>query len=622
MDIRITRAPFRGYGAFQLKEGVYFAVSLSAYKECGVNIYRLEDGTREFSFSFDRTMCYGDVYSVLIKGLSLKNRGYRFYCGNKETVDHYARGIYGNGTFGEAVETDKLYGTIPANTAPAHFSEDRPLAIPFEDTVLYLAHVRGITMADTSAGKYKGTFKGLISKIPHLKKLGVTSLLLMPVYEFIEREDKPKAVIKAPDINTYRDEDGKSNLNYWGFCKAFPYAVKASYAYSNDPGYELKALICKLHQNGVECLLTVYSDLFDSAEALCDVLKYYVENFHADGFRLVGSNRFSDWICKDPFLKETKLLFEDPDLNSLREDGFRPYRNVAVISSEYRRQSRRFLKSDEETVSYMSYAVRENSKYYSPIRNVTDFEGFSLYDLYSYSRKHNDANNEDNKDGSNYNYSWNCGTEGDTAKRTVQNLRVKQCKNAFLLMMLSQGTPMIVAGDEWLNTNFGNNNPYCQDNETGWTLYGKKKYNREFRNFAENLIAFRKRHVILHQKQELMLFDYMSCKVPDVSFHSVEAWRIDQDPTAREFAVLYAGEYAKQYIGEAEDSVYVIYNMNWEPARFVFPVQGENVKWSLVYSSDGTTDDSFDESKAIPVTKGSYMAGERSISILLLKKKG
>ncbi|MCR5278091.1 MAG: glycogen operon protein GlgX, partial [Lachnospiraceae bacterium] len=402
-------------------------------------------------------------------------------------------------------------------------------------------------------------------------------------------------------------------------CRAFPYAIKASFA-SGEPTYEFKSLVYKLHQKGIECLLTVYSDLFESAADICDVLRYFTETFHVDGFRLVGSNRFADWIYKDPFLKGSKLIFENPDLNMIREEGLRQYRNVSVISSEFIRQSRRFLKSDEETVSYMSYAVRENSKYYSPIRDVTDYEGFSLYDLYSYSRKHNDANNEDNKDGSNYNYSWNCGAEGETARRSVQALRLKQCKNAFLLMMLSQGTPMITAGDECLNTNFGNNNPYCQDNETGWVLYGKKKANRDFLKFTQNLIAFRKRHVILHQKSELMLFDYMSCKVPDVSFHSSLAWRIDQDPTAREFAVLYAGEYAKQYTGKEEDSVYIIYNMNWEPSRFVLPVQGDKVRWRLLYSSDGSTDDSFDESKAVLVTKDFYMAGERSISILLLKK--
>lgn len=621
MKHEITRAPFRGYGAFQSKEGVYFAASLSAFADCGVNIYNLSDETREYRFPFDRSMCYGDVYSVYIRGLSLKGRGYRFFCGSSEIVDTYARGIYGNESFGEGVDPARLYALIPPDREPGGFDNDRPLCIPYEDSVIYQAHVRGLTMGDPSMGKTRGTFRGIISRIPYLCKLGVTSLLLMPVYEFIEKETPGINMPLVSQLSGFRAADGAKNLNYWGFCKGFPYSIKASFAYSDDPVFEFKSLVYKLHQNNIECLLTVYSDLFDSPADICDLLAYYVSTFHIDGFRLVGSNRFADWIVKDPFLNGSKLIFEDPDLNAVREEGIRPYRNVSVISSDFMRQSRRFLKSDEETVAFMSYAVRENSKYYSPIRNVTDYEGFSLYDLYSYSRKHNDANNEDNRDGTNYNYSWNCGAEGETAKRSILSLRMKQCRNAFLLMFLSQGTPMITAGDECLNTNFGNNNPYCQDNEIGWVLYGNKKANREFREFTRNLIAFRKRHVILHQKQELMLFDYMSCKVPDVSFHSVEAWRIDQDPTAREFAVLYAGEYAKQYKGEAEDSVYVIYNMNWEPARFVLPVQGENVRWSLVYSSDGSTDDSFDEEKARLITTGSYMAGERSISVLLLSKE-
>ncbi|MCR5278804.1 MAG: hypothetical protein K6E19_05115, partial [Lachnospiraceae bacterium] len=230
MEFKITRAPFRGFGAFQLKEGVYFAVSLSAFKECGVNIYDLSDDTKVYSFTFDRDLCYGDVYTVLIKGLSLKGRGYRFFCGDKEMVDRFAKGIAGNEVFGEGVETDKLYGIIPSRPSPSGFAEDRPISIPYEDSVIYLAHVRGLTMADSSVGKYKGTFKGIVSKIPYLQKLGVTSLLLMPVYEFIERKKPKKVPISVPGVTSFRNEEGEDNLNYWGFCRAFPYAIKASFA--------------------------------------------------------------------------------------------------------------------------------------------------------------------------------------------------------------------------------------------------------------------------------------------------------------------------------------------------------------------------------------------------------
>ncbi len=620
MEHKMIRAPFTGFGARQLKDGVYFAASLSQTGDNGVAVYDLLTKERILSFSFDDSMRYGNVYAVVIKGLDLKGRGYRFISNGKELPDRYSTIIYGNETFGSPVHVNDLIGGISGDSSPKGFAEDRPLFIPYEDTVLYLAHVRGLTKADTTVRSGSGTFKGIVSKIPYLKDLGVTSLLLMPVYEFIEKE----ALFSASDLSkakdTYRDKDGEKNLNYWGFCKAFPYAVKTSYASTKDPSYEFKNMVLKLHLSGLECLITVYSDIFDSEEELAHLLRYYVERFHVDGFRIVGDNRFAKGLIQDPFLKGSKLLFDNLDTGVVMDEGIPKVKNTAVISSDFKRQSRRFLKSDEETVSFMSYAVRENPKYFSPVRDVTDYEGFTLWDLYSFSRKHNDSNNEDNRDGSNYNYSWNCGAEGETAKRSVIQARLKQCRNAMLVSFLSQGVPMITAGDEFLNSAKGNNNTYCQDNETGWLTDPKKRYSREFKQFLKNLIAFRKRHVILHQKSELMLFDYMSCKVPDVSFHSVEAWRIDQDPASREFAVLFAGQYAKQYTGEPEDSVYVIYNMNWEAEDFVLPVQGPGVVWSLVYSSDGSTDSSFDESKAKALPGGKFTAGERTVSVLLLRK--
>ena len=177
---------------------------------------------------------------------------------------------------------------------------------------------------------------------------------------------------------------------------------------------------------------------------------------------------------------------------------------------------------------------------------------------------------------------------------------------------------MLLAGDEFLNTQNGNNNPYCQDNETGWTVDRNDKASRDFNKFVASLIAFRKRHSVLHQPKELMLFDYMSCKAPDVSFHGREAFKIDQSPVSREFAVLYFGDYSKQYKGIKEDSVYIIYNMHWEKKEFVLPLKEKTKKWRLLYSTDGSTDESFDESLAIELTGDTYIAEPRTVSVLLL----
>jgi len=621
MERTIKRIPFAGYGVKQLKEGAYFSAVLPAIRECGVIIFDLNGKEKPEKIPFDKSLSCGNVYSCLITGLSLKGKGYRFFCDEKDFVDDYAVSVAGNELFGKGADISKLMGITEASKDPKGFDSDRPLKHTYENTILYLAHLRGFTMGNPGSSKDKGTFRAFEKEIPYLKDLGITAVLLMPVYEFVEKELKS---VSEPEtkasLNGFREDENSKKVNFWGFCKAFPFAVKRSYADSSEPGFELKKFVKKLHDNDIECLFTVFSDIFKDTGSILDCLRYYVYEYHADGFRIVGNSRFNEEICKDPFLYDSKLIFEG-DPSFVPFDETKTFRNIAIIGDSFERQGRRFLKSDEDAVSYLSYAVRENSRIYSPIRNITDFSGFTLYDVFSYNRKHNEANNEENLDGTDYNYSWNCGFEGETGKRHVNALRLKQCKNAMLLMLLSQGTPMLVAGDEVLNTAYGNNNPYCQDNETGWVLRGKTKASREFKAFVSNLIAFRKRHSILHQPNELKLFDYRSCKMPDVSFHGEEAWKIDQTPASREFAVLYSGEYARQYTKETEDSVYIIYNMYWEKRAFVLPVQGPKVKWSLLYSSDGSTDNSFDEQKATPLTGGEYLASERSISILLLKSE-
>ena len=621
MERIIKRVPFAGYGVKQLKEGAYFSAVLPALHECGVIIFDLKGSEKPEKIPFDKSLSCGNVYSCLITGLSLKGKGYRFFCDEKNFADDYATQIAGNEVFGKGADVTKLIGLAGTSRNPKGFEADRPLKHAYEDSVIYLSHLRGLTMGNLSTSKDKGTFFAFEKEIPYLKSLGITAVLLMPVYEFLEKElksaDSPET---KTSISEFREDENSKKVNYWGFCKAFPFAVKRSFAVSDDPAFELKRLIKKLHDNDIECLFTVFADIFKDAENILDCLRYYVYEFHADGFRIVGDSKYNLEIAKDPFLCDTKLIFEG-EASFVPFDELKMFKNIAIIGETFERQGRRFLKSDEDTVSYLSYAVRENSRMYSPIRNITDFSGFTLYDLFSYNRKRNEQNNEENLDGTDYNYSWNCGFEGETNKRNVKALRLKQCKNAMLLMLLSQGTPMLVAGDEVLNTAGGNNNPYCQDNEIGWVTRSKAKANREFKDFVANLIAFRKRHSILHQPNELKLFDYRSCKMPDVSFHGEEAWKIDQTPASREFAVLYSGEYARQYTKDTEDSVYVIYNMYWEKKSFVLPVQGPKVKWSLLYSSDGSTDDSFDESKATPLKGGEYVASERSISILLLKSE-
>jgi len=377
-------------------------------------------------------------------------------------------------------------------------------------------------------------------------------------------------------------------------------------------------MVKAFHDKGLECIFMMQYLPDTSEDYIIDSLKYWLFTFHADGFRLVGPNVHAQKILDEPIFKNTKIITDNFNFGDYKPSSISKFKNLGALNGNFEAGARRFIKGDEDLVSYFSFAVRENAKYYSPLRYITDFAGFTLWDLVSYNVKHNDNNDEGNTDGTDYNYSWNCGAEGESGKRNVRKLRLKQVRNAMLLCILSQGTPMLLGGDEFLNTQNGNNNPYCQDNETGWITDRNDKASRDFTRFVSNLIAFRKRHSILHQPKELMLFDYMSCKAPDVSFHGREAFKIDQSPVSREFAVLYFGDYSKQYTGKKEDSVYIIYNMHWEKKEFVLPLKEKTKKWRLLYSTDGSTDESFDEKKANVLDSDTFMAEGRSISVLLL----
>ena len=258
---------------------------------------------------------------------------------------------------------------------------------------------------------------------------------------------------------------------------------------------------------------------------------------------------------QDPLLKGVKLLHKEERFQNIM---------------------RRFLKGDDGMVESVIGALRYHTGESGACNYLTAHTGFTLYDLVSYEQKHNEANGEQNQDGPDYNYSWNCGVEGPTRKRTVTELRKRQIRNAFLLLLLAQGTPCILAGDEFWNTQKGNNNVYCQDNETAWLDWnGLKKDGTLFQD-VKRWIAFRKKHPALCQKQPLLGTDRTACGVPDVSYHGDAAWQVPSGVYSRQLGVMYCG-------GEKQhDFCFVAYNMHWMKHSFALPVLPGERKWYRV----------------------------------------
>lgn len=606
MAYLISKCEFDGFKVADNGLEIYVSSYLPHKKSAGLNIYDLNGSLLE-TISFTDDLFMGDVIACKISKLSLKDKAYRFVKDGEEVIDPASRNIIGNNVFGKVMSEKKLYSTLANKNNPKGWEKDSILKIPYSEAVMYVTHIRGLTMADPSVKSDNGTFKGASKKAKAIKKLGITSVIFMPVYERIEH-------IKASYANglSYKNVNNDMPLNYWGFGPGFYYALKSSYA-SEDPSFEFKKMVKTYHDLGLEVILT-----FDFCnmeyERISEILRYWIFEYHIDGFRIFGTNEFGRFI-NDPFLKDTKLIFEKyfDELNSLKPVL---YKNIAIVDKEFRNNVRKFLKSDDDCVGFMSNALKENHNSYAVIRNITDFDGLTLNDLVSYDRKHNDANNEDGKDGTNYNFSWNCGVEGPTNKKNVIKLRNKQIRNALMLVFLCQGTPMIAAGDEFLNSCEGNNNPYCQDNEIGWVTYNNSKDSKAIYKFLMNLIDFRKKHVILHQPFELKGFDYLSCKMPDVSFHSDEAWKIYMNPDSREFSYLLGGDYSKQYTGKKEASLLITFNLHWEERNFWMPLLPKGYEWVMVMSSDLNESD-FETSKLNILAGEYYKSNGRNISVFM-----
>ena len=309
-----------------------------------------------------------------------------------------------------------------------------------------------------------------------------------------------------------------------------------------------------------------------------------------DGVHLSGFAP-TELLASDPLLADTKLLAGS-------WDGVRVPKTAAAPKLRERRwhlgeynegfltDMRRVLKGDEDQVGRLIYQTRRNPDAYGVINYMAATNGFTMMDMVSCEQKHNEANGENNRDGNDYNYTWNCGIEGTTRKRKIVQMRKKQLRNAFLLLFLSQGTPMFLAGDEFGNSQNGNNNAYCQDNEISWLNWHQLETNRDIYEFVKYMIAFRKAHPVFHLPMEPKNIDYLVCGHPDVSYHGVKTWCPEFENFRRQLGILYCGEYGRRADGTSDDYFFVAYNMHWEPHEFDLPKLPKGMQWTLCINTD------------------------------------
>ena len=574
-------------GVTQEADGVRILVQGRAKEVC-LLLYRPGKKTPCEEISFDPKYRMGDVWELALDRTDFASFEYNFMIDGKIVTDPNARVITGREKWADRKRAGKpVRGRILSEEFD--WEDDVKPETPYAETILYKLHVRGFTAHASSGVSARGTYAGIVEKIPYLKDLGITAVELMPVTEFDE-------IMMSSSGSGFHNakQEPTGYVNYWGYGPSYLYAVKTAYASRETMSAEgeFKTLVKELHKAGIECIPEMYFTGKELPGEILSVLRYWVEEYHVDGFHLTGFPDLS-LAAEDPFLKRTKLFAENWNdvMNRRPKQGYVTpgdgavsveEKNLAEYNMQFMEDMRRFLKGDEGMLSAFELRNRRNPMEYAVINYMANTNGFTLMDTVSYDRKHNEKNGEENRDGSDYNYSWNCGAEGPTRKKKIVELRKQLLKNAYLLLFLSQGVPLLLAGDEFGNSQDGNNNAYCQDNAVSWLNWKLLESHKDQVDFVKRLIAFRKAHKMFHMDREPRIMDYKSCGRPDVSYHGENAWKPEFENFRRQFGILYWGAYANRLDGSDDANFYVAYNMHWEPHMFGLPHLPKGAKWRVI----------------------------------------
>lgn len=556
---------------------------------------------------------------------------------NKCLLDIYAKAVTGQSVWGMGKKETVCYKARVVKDDFDWRNNRRPL-IPMADLVIYEMHIRGFTFHKSSGVRYPGTFEGLREKIPYLKELGINAVELMPIFEFDEMSDY-REVDGKPLVNYW----GYNTVSF--FAPNTSYAGNIEYNREgtelkelikelNDNGIECFLDVVFNHtaegneqgpffsfkgfDNNIYYMLTPEGYYYNFSgcgntlncnhpivqQMILECLRYWVTAYHIDGFRfdlasILGRNEDGSPMSKppllqslafDPILGNVKLIAEAWDAGGLYQVGsFPAWNRWAEWNGRYRDDMRNFLKGDYGMADIAAQRITGSRDLYLPefrgtnasVNFLTCHDGFTLWDLYSYNMKHNEANGWNNTDGSDDNRSWNCGTEGETEDCEILALRRKMIKNAAAVLMLSRGTPMFLAGDEFGNTQYGNNNAYCQDNEVSWLNWNMLEKNRDIYEFFKYMIQFRKKHDVVRK-----FSGYCSLKFPEIQV-------MEPEENLKVLRIVYAGRSAQGSTNEKDDIVCLAINVFWEEQEFWLPCLTADMGWfvaadtGLKYLADG-----------------------------------
>ena len=636
------------YGAILHDDGVQFVVFSRSATAMRVLLYdAVEDSDPAEIIDFDPELNrWGDVWSVFVPGMRAGQlyhfqadgpiefeRGQRF-APQARLIDPYAKALAG----GFLPPTDGIVRPPKCVVIDDDFDwrGGRHLRRRLSETIIYEMHVRGFTKSPSGETKNPGTYLGIIEKIPYLQSLGVTAVELMPVHEYPTNDCLGNKSVRP---------------NYWGYDPIALFAPHRGYAVGTEPGAqvrEFKEMVRELHRAGIEVILDVvfnhtaegnergptfgfkglenrvyymlenggryyknYTGCGNTLngnhpvvrELIFNCLRYWVHNYHIDGFRfdlasilsrdrqgnLIPNPPVVETIAEDPLLADTKIIAEAWDAAGAYQVGTFANLRWAEWNGRYRDDLRRFWRGDSHMVGALATRMAGSSDLYQPtgrhpyhsINFITSHDGFPLNDLVSYNEKHNEANGENNCDGDNNNHSYNYGVEGPTRRKSIEQVRLRQIKNMLGSMLLSQGVPMILMGDECRRTQRGNNNAYCQDNAISWFDWRLVKRNRDLYRFCQVLIAFRKAEPTVRQENFLTGRPRRPGGLPDVSWHGAHGGPVDWGRDERSLVCLLGAMPRLDPEAMPNHHVLILSHAGLDARDFVLPPICREIPWRL-----------------------------------------
>ena len=602
-------------------------------------------------------------YAYRLDGPYDEKKGLRFDK-NKILLDPYARAVTGQSQWGHVNNAQHGYR---ARVVQSNFDwgDQRHHSIPMEDLIIYELHVRGFTMDESSGVKHHGTFEGLREKISYLKELGVNAVELMPIFEFDEMRD-----VRLIDENELIDFWGYNPVSFFApntsYCSSMEYnheglELKTLIKDLHDNGIEVILDVVFNHtaegnefgpcfsfkgfDNNIYYMLTPDGHYYNFSgcgntlncnhpvvrDMILECLRYWVIEYRVDGFRfdlasILGRNDDGTPLSQPPLLRSlafdsilgnVKLIAEAWDAGGLYQVGsFPSWKRWAEWNGRYRDDMRRFLKGDDFLAQTAAARITGSPDLYDPayrggnasINFLTCHDGFTLYDLYSYNQKHNEANGWGNTDGADDNNSWNCGVEGETDDPAILALRKRLMKNACTVLLCSRGTPMFLSGDEFADTRYGNNNPYCQDNLISWLDWSLLKKNKDLFDFFQYMIQFRKNHPVIRKDLEP---SYLG--VPAMSTHGLTPDETNFSGDSHVVCVRFAGY---NEATQKEDLVYLAVNSGWFPVTLTLPELPEHYKWKVAVNT-GDPKCQFFHKNSMPTVESKIFLGERSVIIFV-----